>query len=92
MDGTLLHYRGLDAAASWRKIVSGQQGVFTVLVHNIIADRHDYPGWDDIFDELIETGGDPDVFCGTASEILAEWVRSAGYETPEEVQKIVSIG
>jgi hypothetical protein len=96
MDGTLLHYRGLDAAASrkrlteLRDIVSGHQGVFTVLVHNIIADRHDYPGWDAIFGDVTEAGSDPDVFCGTASEILNEWVRSAGYEGPEEVQKIVA--
>lgn len=96
MDGTLQQYRAFDAAASeerinaLRCIVAGQNGVFTVLVHNIVADRHDYPGWDVIFEALAAAGRDPDVYCGTVSEVIDAWVRSAGYSSPEEVQKIVA--
>jgi len=96
MDGTLLHYRGMDAEAAserisaLRDVVAREHGVFTVLVHNIIADAHDYPGWASIFSELLQQAGSPDVHCGTVSELIEEWVRSGGYASLEEVQKNAS--
>jgi hypothetical protein len=96
MDGTLQQYRAFDAAASGvrirelRDVVADQHGVYTVLVHNIISDRHDYPGWAAIFASLAETGRDSNVYCATVSEVIDAWVRSAGYSSPEEVQKIVA--
>ena len=96
MDGTLQHYRGcsVDAARDrileLERIVTERNGVFTALIHNIVSDRLDYPGWDALFDELCSFAGSDDHFSGTISDTVFEWVTSLGYDSPEAVQKTIA--
>jgi hypothetical protein len=96
MDGTLQHYRGLSIDASrvriaeLARIVAQRNGVFTTLIHNIVSDQLDYPGWDALFDELCTLSGSDDVYNGTLSETVLEWVTSLGYVSLEAVQKNIA--
>jgi len=97
MDGTLRDYRRLnaeEAAASIRGL-AGQaaeyRGTCSMLFHNLIYDRDEYPGWPEVF----EYWADPSrhgAFCGACRDTLSVWLNSLGINDTAEVRKLILDG
>jgi hypothetical protein len=97
MDGTLRDYRRLDAGEAADSIralaetAAEHRGACSMLFHNLIYDRDEYPGWPEIF----EYWADPSrhgAYCGACSDTLSVWLNSLGIHDTAEVRKLILDG
>ncbi len=78
MDGTLMQYMGLDAEEGWRvckeiiDTVKAYRGVLTVLWHNTTFDSIYCPGWDTVYEKMLQYCQGQDAWLTDASS-LAAW-------------------
>ncbi len=86
MDGTFSSYRGMSAAEarqamlSLLKTVSQVHGVGVLLFHNTVYDHHQFPGWDAVYEEVLEKGTGPDVMAQTLSTTAEAWQTDIGLD------------
>ncbi len=98
MDGTFHHYRGLDPAHSTRILdelaatTAAHGGIFSVLFHNIAYDRHNWPGWDVVFEHTLDQAVEKNIFSAPIGEMVDTWLAGLGLDGAEAVQKIVLEG
>ena len=96
MDGTLAHYQGLDPAASAERIalllsrVSDAGGMAVLLFHNTAYDRHDFPGWGEVFEDTCSRIADGRFATMSLPDTVQSWLRSAGYGGSEEVIQVIN--
>jgi len=95
MDGTLRSYQNMSAVEAKERIIFLHKqiidaaGVFVILFHNIIDDFHDWPGWDNIFESLLQTIRQSGGLTKSLSETVTTWHRSAGIHDCNAIVRII---
>ncbi len=82
MDGTLFNYRkltpteGLSTVESYIHIVKKHQGVMVLLWHNSFFDPEIYPGWTDIYKNILVCAINKNGLLASAENILKSFLRT----------------
>jgi peptidoglycan/xylan/chitin deacetylase (PgdA/CDA1 family) len=82
MDGTLANYRnyapqeGLSVVDSYISTVKKYGGVLVLLWHNSFFDPDSYPGWKDIYENILECAMQKDALLTNAREILKIYLQT----------------
>ena len=96
MDGTLAHYRGLDPPDSVLRIrelldiVAKAGGAAVLLFHNTSFDRHDFPGWGEVFEKSCDAMSDGRFMTAALPDVVESWLASAGYSGDDDVMKVIN--
>ena len=96
MDGTLAHYRGLDVAASRQRIAellditAAHGGTAVLLFHNTSYDRHDFPGWGEVFEDAAARMADGRFLTASMPDTVQAWIESAGYSSTAELLQVIN--
>lgn len=82
MDGTLFDYLGLDTHTAWDICkylidrVKEVNGVLTVLWHNSSFDELLHPGWQKLYERILQYGYEHNAWMTSAEEIMKWWNRT----------------
>ncbi|NOY06827.1 MAG: hypothetical protein GXO82_09395 [Chlorobi bacterium] len=93
MDGTFVSYRKYNPETSLLRIrhfigqASRWHGALTLLFHNVCADKWDYPGWTDIFEDSIRTALERGAFVGSVRDVVSAWIPAPYHESSDILVK-----